>query len=158
MNFRIWINKEHREATEWYENLQKEIIMDLPFKFIKMEWMWSVESPQQDWNITPTVCECVKESRWGQRGRPNVTREKFGVSKKRLGVCEAERREVGGGKVRGRCAFVYGCVQMRVRARGGVCSCLSAFAQRRTDMTGLVCCLPRIIAYGLPEASPTGDT
>lgn len=57
----------------------------------------------------------------------------------RLGVvvCEGERRREK--KVRGRCAFVYGCANVCecVYVCARVCSCLSAFAQRRADMTGL---------------------
>lgn len=81
----------------------------------------------------------------GGRGIQNVRKCEFVAGARRransvcvrLGVFMCEGEEEEGEEVRGRCAFVYGCADVRVRARAGVCSRLGAFAQRRTDMTGL---------------------
>lgn len=56
------------------------------------------------------------------------------------------------------CTFVYGnlvCVGVHTYTIGCICSFSSALAQNGYDRP--VCCLPRIIAKGLPEVSPAGD-
>lgn len=79
----------------------------------------------------------------------------------RLGVFEREGQRCvcvdGGGKGERKSTFVYGCVKMygRVRARLFV---HEGIGKEKSGYDRPVCCLPRIIAYGLPEANPTGDT
>ena len=92
----------------------------------------------------------------------------------RLGVfvCEGERRRERE-KVRGRCTHLHiqiqKCESVCVGVLVCVCVCVRTCLWQRlvlpecicTEDSGYdrpVCCLPRIIAYGLPEASPTGDT
>lgn len=76
------------------------------------------------------------------------------------------RREEVGEKVRETCTFGYGCANVCVSSAlvwmyTHSCHCLflpGCVCREENGYDRPVCCLPRIIAYGLPEASPTADT
>lgn len=104
------------------------------------------------------------QDQWNVKKWCEVCRGGLGIRNKRAGQCERgeakreDMRDIRCAKVEGKRHFCGNLLHVGVHiyAIGCICSRLSALVERRMDMTGLSFVSPRIIASGLPEATPTG--